>query len=77
MTENKTFESRRNPLYVTTSPDGKLLTLPSTTELKNVYSLDYSFDPELAIEGCVKWIRDWYNKVAGEKSDKPIIIGTT
>ena len=75
MTENKTFESRRNPLYVTTSPNGKLLTLPSTTELKNVYSLDYSFDPELAIEGCVKWIRDWYNKVAGEKSDKPIIIG--
>lgn len=70
MTEDKTFEIRRNPLYVAV-PEGKLSTPPSMTEFKNIYS----FDPELAIENCVEWIRDWYNKVAGEKSDKPIIIG--
>ena len=71
MTEDKTFEIRRNPLYVINVPEGKFATPPSATEFKNVYS----FDPELAIEGCVKWIRDWYNKVAGEKSDNRVIIG--
>lgn len=70
MTEDKTFEIRRNPLYVAV-PEGKLSTLPSMTEFKNIYS----FDAELAIENCVEWIRDWYNRVAGENSNKPIIIG--
>ena len=60
MTEDKTFEIRRNPLYVAV-PEGKLSTLPSMTEFKNIYS----FDAELAIENCVEWIRDWYNRVAG------------